>query len=173
MKVAYITERRTSDISNEGAELVKEVLRMVLMKSKKLKTDVECPMQFIAATSRFVEKGVSRYIYNFFIRVWPDKNDLSVFYDVVDRLCSIGKDSKELVALVEKATGYEFDANAGNVEFVEGAVFKGVIKTEVRYGTLGRDEFYSIVPVKHYGYCEIEGGVDYNLSKLIERYRKK
>jgi len=138
-----------------------------------LKTDVEYLMQIIAAMSKWVEKGISRYKYLFFVRVWPDKNNLDDFYDLLQRFNGVGKDAKKLVTFVEGATGYEFDISETDVEFTEGAVFKGVIKKEHVPGALVSDRFYNIEVVKHCGYCDIEGGIGYDMSKIIEYHRKK
>jgi len=130
----------------------------MIMIPSKLKSEEKYFMQIVKAYSRKRMRGMPTRRYFFRVRVWPDKNDLSQFCDVQEVFYNFGESAKKLVKFVEGATSYEFDINDADVEFTVGAVFKGYIHQEIKYGTYGPDKFYNVEVIKHCGYCDIEGG---------------
>lgn len=137
---------------------MKEGEKIMVQKPSKLKIDTKYWMQIVKAYEGYGNNESNLHRYVFGVRIWPDKNDLTEFYDVKESYSNLGKSAQELQTFVEAITDTEVDINELELENLVGVVFKGMIGKRIFYDQYGPTIYYDLKVLVTYGVCEIEGG---------------
>ena len=139
---------------------MKEGEEMLIQKPSKLEVDKTYWMQMVKAYESYRNNDANLHRYVFRIRVWPDKSDLTKFYEVKESYSNLGKSGQELQKFVDALSETEVDIDEMEVEDMVGVVFKGMIRKKIYYDQYGPSIYYDLHVLKNYGVCEIEGGED-------------
>ena len=133
---------------------------MVVQKPPKVKINRICKMQIVKSITKCVNKYNQIYRFKFVIRIWPDENNINLFFDFNEWFGSLGKSAENLKHFVEIISQEEYDSNETDFSYLIGSVFEGKIKSEIYYDTYGPNIIYYLEIIKSYGIFEIKGDIN-------------